>query len=94
MRLVCLLPRGASQQNRPNPHHDAEPNPESNNRFNAPHPFSLMGDFAGQLKANRLIEDVVRRSVRSAACFTNLAADATLVRPHGGTATSSVARFG
>lgn len=59
--LVCFLPRGASQQNRLNLHDDAEPKPESNNRFNAPHPFSLMGAFARQLKANRLMEDVVRR---------------------------------
>lgn len=83
-RLVCFLPRGASQQNLLNPHHYAEPNPESNNHFYAPHPFSLMGAFAEQLEANRLIEDVVRRSVRSAARFKNRAADATHVRPHGG----------
>lgn len=38
-----------------------------NNCFYAPHPFSLMGAFAGQLKASGLREDVFHRSVHSAA---------------------------
>lgn len=32
---------------------------QSNNHFYAPHPFSLMGAFAGQLKANGLTEVVL-----------------------------------
>lgn len=47
--------------------------PACNNCFRALHPFSLMGAFAGRLKANGLIEQAFCRCVHSVAIYRTFA---------------------